>query len=85
LHEKDFPVQNKCNQEIAHGFIQHPDRIERSVLINAAPSKVWKALTHAEEFGGWFGVALKGKAFAAGRHSRATSPFPALSTCASTC
>jgi len=43
------------------------DRIERSVLINAAPSRVWRALTNAEEFGGWFGVALKGKTFAAGQ------------------
>jgi uncharacterized protein YndB with AHSA1/START domain len=43
------------------------DRIERSVLINAAPSKVWKALTNAEAFGGWFGVALKGKSFTAGQ------------------
>jgi uncharacterized protein YndB with AHSA1/START domain len=43
------------------------DRIERSVLINAAPSRVWKALTNAEEFGGWFGVALKGKTFTPGQ------------------
>jgi len=43
------------------------DRIERSILINAAPSRVWKALTNAEEFGGWFGVALKGKSFTAGQ------------------
>lgn len=43
------------------------DRIERSVLIKAAPSRVWKALTQAEEFGGWFGVALKGKTFTAGQ------------------
>jgi len=43
------------------------DRIERSVLINAAPSRVWKALTNAEEFGGWFGVALRGKSFTAGQ------------------
>lgn len=43
------------------------DRIERSVHIKAAPSKVWKALTNAEEFGSWFGVALKGKSFIAGQ------------------
>ncbi|EJL77266.1 hypothetical protein PMI15_04804 [Polaromonas sp. CF318] len=43
------------------------DRIERSVHINTAPSKVWKALTQAEEFGNWFGVALKGKTFSAGQ------------------
>ncbi|SDN25801.1 SRPBCC family protein [Polaromonas sp. JS666] len=43
------------------------DRIERSVHIKAAPSRVWKALTNAEEFGSWFGVALKGKRFTAGQ------------------
>lgn len=43
------------------------DRIERSVHIKAAPSRVWKALTNAEEFGSWFGVALKGKSFTAGQ------------------
>jgi hypothetical protein len=39
------------------------DRIERSTVINAPVSRVWRALTNAEEFGGWFGVALKGKNF----------------------
>ena len=52
------------------------DRVERSVLINAAPSKVWKALTNAEEFGGWFGVALKGKAFTAGQQVQGHITIP---------
>jgi uncharacterized protein YndB with AHSA1/START domain len=52
------------------------DRIERSVLINAAPSRVWKALTHAEEFGGWFGVALKGKTFLAGQQTQGYITIP---------
>ena len=52
------------------------DRIERSVLINAAPSKVWKALTNAEAFGGWFGVALKGKLFAAGQQVQGHITIP---------
>lgn len=43
------------------------DRIERSTLINAPVSQVWRALTNAEEFGNWFGVALKGKQFIAGQ------------------
>lgn len=43
------------------------DRIERSVLIQAPLSRVWQALSSAEEFGNWFGVALKGKTFAAGQ------------------
>jgi len=52
------------------------DRIERSVLINAEPSRVWKALTQAEEFGGWFGVALKGKTFTAGRQVQGHITIP---------
>jgi uncharacterized protein YndB with AHSA1/START domain len=31
------------------------DRIERQILINVPRSRVWRALTDAEEFGGWFG------------------------------
>ena len=42
------------------------DRIEKSVLIQAPLSRVWQALSSAEEFGNWFGVALKGKSFVAG-------------------
>ena len=32
-----------------------PDRIERTVELAAAPSKVWAALTTAEGLGAWFG------------------------------
>lgn len=52
------------------------DRIERSILINAAPSKVWKALANAEEFGSWFGVALKGKKFVAGQQVQGHITIP---------
>ena len=31
-----------------------PDRIERTVTLNDAPSEVWKALTTAEGLGAWF-------------------------------
>lgn len=43
------------------------DRIERSVQIDAPRSRVWRALSNAEEFGNWFGANLKGKAFTAGQ------------------
>ena len=33
------------------------DRIERDVLINASPHRVWAALTSAEHLGTWFGDA----------------------------
>jgi uncharacterized protein YndB with AHSA1/START domain len=42
------------------------DRIKREILIKAPRSRVWRAISNAEEFGDWFGVALKGKTFAAG-------------------
>lgn len=43
------------------------DRIERSIVLNAARSRVWRALSNAEEFGDWFGVDLKGKTFVPGQ------------------
>jgi uncharacterized protein YndB with AHSA1/START domain len=43
------------------------DRIERSILLKAPRSRVWRAISNAEEFGDWFGVSLKGKTFAAGQ------------------
>ncbi|MGI9167437.1 MAG: SRPBCC family protein [Pyrinomonadaceae bacterium] len=52
------------------------DRIERSILLKAPRSRVWRALSNAEEFGDWFGVALKGKAFAAGQHVQAQITHP---------
>ncbi len=47
------------------------DRIERKILLKAPRSRVWRALTNAEEFGAWFGVDLKGKTFAPGQHVQA--------------
>lgn len=42
------------------------DRIERSIHIKAPRTRVWRALSNAEEFGEWFGADLKGKTFAPG-------------------
>jgi uncharacterized protein YndB with AHSA1/START domain len=36
------------------------DRIERSILLRAPRSRVWRALTDAREFGTWFGVKVDG-------------------------
>jgi len=36
------------------------DRIEKKVLLRAPRSRVWRALTNAQEFGKWFGVRLTG-------------------------
>ena len=46
------------------------DRIERSVTLKAPVSRVWRALSNAEEFGNWFGVNLKGKEMKAGSQLR---------------
>lgn len=55
---------------------QSTDRIERKILINAPRARVWRALSQAEEFGRWFGVDLKGQAFAPGRHARGRITHP---------
>ena len=52
------------------------DRIERKVLLNVSRKHVWEALTDAEQFGNWFGIALKGKTFAAGETIKAPITYP---------
>jgi uncharacterized protein YndB with AHSA1/START domain len=41
------------------------DRIEKKIVLRAPRSRVWRALTNAQEFGAWFGVRLE-SAFAEG-------------------
>ncbi len=36
------------------------DRIERTTVLRAPRSRVWRALARADEFGAWFGMALEG-------------------------
>ena len=45
------------------------DRIEKQVVLKAPRSRVWRALTTAEEFGTWFGAKLSGT-FAPGARIR---------------
>jgi uncharacterized protein YndB with AHSA1/START domain len=52
------------------------DRIERKILLRAPRARVWRALTNAEEFGSWFGVALKGKTMVAGKHLQGNITYP---------
>lgn len=52
------------------------DRIERKVLLNASRKQVWEALTDAEQFGRWFGIALEGKVFVAGETIEAPITYP---------
>jgi uncharacterized protein YndB with AHSA1/START domain len=52
------------------------DRIERKLMLKAPRARVWRALSNAEEFGSWFGVDFKGKAFVAGKLVRGQITYP---------
>jgi uncharacterized protein YndB with AHSA1/START domain len=52
------------------------DRIEREIVLKATPARVWRALSNAEEFGNWFGVALKGKTFSPGQRCTGQITYP---------
>ncbi len=52
------------------------DRIEREILLKAPRSRVWRAISNAEEFGSWFGVAFKGKTFVAGQRVQGQITYP---------
>jgi uncharacterized protein YndB with AHSA1/START domain len=52
------------------------DRIEREIMIKAKRSRVWSALTNADEFGKWFGVAFKNVTFAAGKKAQGQIVIP---------
>ena len=51
------------------------DRIEKRVTLRAPLTKVWRAISNAQEFGAWFKVALQGE-FVEGRtiHGQVTYP-----------
>jgi len=52
------------------------DSIERKILLKASRSRVWRALSNAEEFGDWFGVDFKGKTLIAGRTVEGRVTYP---------
>jgi uncharacterized protein YndB with AHSA1/START domain len=51
------------------------DRIQKDVTLSAAPSRVWRAISDAGEFGQWFGVVLEGQ-FRAGETIRGRITCP---------
>jgi len=51
------------------------DRIEKQILLRAPRSRVWRALTNAEEFGTWFRVKLEGS-FAVGKAIQGKITYP---------
>jgi uncharacterized protein YndB with AHSA1/START domain len=52
------------------------DRIEKQILLKAPRSRVWRALSNAEEFGTWFCVDFRGKAFVAGQSIQGNITYP---------
>src|SRR3954469_149577 len=52
------------------------DRIEKQVLLKSPRSRVWRALSNAEEFGIWFGMNLAGKQFIAGKSVQGHLTYP---------
>src|SRR5882724_8928846 len=52
------------------------DRIERKIVLKATRARIWRALTHIEEFNNWFGVQLEGTRFVPGERftGRITHP-----------
>jgi len=51
------------------------DRIEKTVMLRAPRSRVWRAITAADQFGTWFGVKLEGP-FAEGAAARGKITYP---------
>jgi uncharacterized protein YndB with AHSA1/START domain len=51
------------------------DRIQKQILLRAPKSRVWRALTNAEEFGAWFRVKLEGD-FAPGKKVSGRITYP---------
>src|SRR5260221_12243738 len=51
------------------------DRIEKRIELNAAPARVWRALTDYKEFGAWFRVNLEAP-FVPGKTTRGKITHP---------
>jgi uncharacterized protein YndB with AHSA1/START domain len=52
------------------------DRIEKQVTINAPRSRVWRAISDAQEFGAWFKVDLAGVTFRPGEQATGKMTYP---------
>jgi uncharacterized protein YndB with AHSA1/START domain len=52
------------------------DRIERQILLKAPRSRVWRALSNAEEFGSWFGMDFNGQTFAVNARTTGRLTYP---------
>ena len=54
---------------------QSTDRIQKTIVLRAPRSKVWRALTDSAQFGEWFQARLEGP-FTAGRKVRGPMTYP---------
>jgi uncharacterized protein YndB with AHSA1/START domain len=52
------------------------DRIEKTVVLKAPRSRVWRALAIPEEFAAWFGVRLEGQQFVPSARVRGQITIP---------
>jgi uncharacterized protein YndB with AHSA1/START domain len=50
------------------------NRVEKQVVLRAPLDRVWRAISHAEEFGRWFGVRFDGPFVAGGSVTAAITP-----------
>ena len=53
----------------------HMDRVDRTIEIRAAPERVWRALTSADELSAWFQVKIDGE-IAVGKEIWMTTTHP---------
>ena len=66
----------QCNYKVAYFMtLQEQTKIERKTLIHAPRSRVWRALTTAQEFSKWFQAELEGS-FAPGKRLEMISMHP---------
>ena len=55
---------------------QTTDRIEKEIVIKAPLSRVWQAISDAQEFGEWFKVDMSGVKFEAGKPAIGKMTYP---------
>ncbi|MEO8457012.1 MAG: SRPBCC family protein [Chloroflexota bacterium] len=52
------------------------DRIEKEIVLRAPRSRVWKAISDAQQFGEWFQVDMSGVKFEAGKPVQGKMTYP---------
>src|SRR6058998_1447688 len=59
-----------------HMTAQTTDRIEKTIVLKAPRSRVWRAISEPREFGDWFKVDMSGVEFRAGEPVHAKMTYP---------